>query len=73
MKSIKVLPILFLVIGAFFLFLEETKAEDECGEQCNTICYATSPDACTNTLCWDGEEWVTITCYGDNKADPEEG
>lgn len=59
-----------------FLFSStEVQAEDECGEQCNTYCYATSPEACTNTLCWNGEEYVSVTCYGDNRnSDPgEEG
>jgi len=73
MRVIKILPIFIFIIGAFFFFSEESIAEDECGEQCNILCYATAPDACSNTLCWNGEEYVTQTCYGDKREDPVEG
>lgn len=73
MKLIKIFIFPLLLLGGIFLFsLTEAQAEDECGEQCNEFCYATSPDECTNTLCWNGVEYVTQTCYGDNKVDPGE-
>lgn len=73
MKSVKILFGLLLLIGGMFLFSStEALAEDECGEQCNVFCYATSPNQCTNTLCWNGEEYVNFTCYGEEK-DPNPG